>query len=117
MKIEDYLFEVEINPESEYHIYAIADPETFDVKYVGQTINTRTRFKAHISEAKNSEGNHISSNKKFRQWLRVLLQNEQLPKFFILEIVKGQDLANKRETYWIRRYNDTSLLNRKTRIR
>lgn len=113
MKIEEYLFEVNLTPEVEYKIYAIVDPDTLEVKYIGQTTNTEVRFNSHLREARNTAGTNISSNKKCRQWISHQLENNKTPKFFVLEIVKSENAAKLRENYWIRYYRDESLLNRR----
>lgn len=82
------------------NIYVLIDPNTLRVMYVGQTKrNIKKRFIEHISKAKN--GNHTD---KFNQWIKSLLDNNQLP---IIELVEqcNESFRVSREQYWISHYS------------
>lgn len=79
-----------------YLIYALIDPRTNDVRYVGCTDNIHRRFAQHL----------LSSHKNDEKtgWLEDLKEADVLPSLLVLE--KGIEAENKldRETFWINFY-------------
>lgn len=76
------------------HIYSLVDPETDEIKYIGQTTNVRDRYRSHLSC--NSNSNPGKNN-----WILSLKNKGLVP---IMEIIEScEDIfALKRETYNIR---------------
>lgn len=91
-----------------YFIYALADPRTDDIAYVGITDNPYRRFKQHIS--------YDQRQGYKNEWIRQL-QNEMLvPSLKILETVETEDIARKRENYWIQHYKAQKIALTNTRL-
>lgn len=57
-------------------IYCLKDPVTFEVRYVGKTVNPKSRFSLHINQGGNS---------KKSEWIAPLLEGGLKPIFEILE--------------------------------
>lgn len=75
-------------------IYALADPSTDAVRYIGKTNrNVRTRFRAHVNRA--SKQRHIRS----AAWIDGLLLAGFEPRLIVLETV--DDLWEAAERFWI----------------
>lgn len=75
------------------YIYALADKETKEYRYVGKTINLETRLKNHIK---------FSSLKKTRKdnWIQHILNKGNIIEIIILEETTEKEWPN-REKYWI----------------
>lgn len=81
-------------------IYALKDPETFEVKYIGQTsLTLYRRLTRHVSEALT----HKKSSPK-KEWIKSLIFKELCP---IIELLEISDSPNKTEEYWINKYKET----------
>ena len=79
-----------------YFVYALTDPRTGTVAYVGITNNAYERFKQHIS--------YRDNNGKKHAWIQQLQQEKVMPAMKILEIVEDEETALNRERYWINYY-------------
>jgi len=91
------------------YIYTLIDPITSETRYIGQSINTQTRFSAHIYEAMNPEYSLYPESHKNR-WIRKLVAQNEKPRLSIIETTTcGQ--ANDRESYWIKFYGRKNLTN------
>lgn len=81
-------------------IYALKDPNTLDIKYVGQTsLSLYRRLTRHVSES--------LTKKEFsekREWIKGLIKEELCP---LIELLEVTDNPNDRERYWINKYRDT----------
>lgn len=90
-------------------IYALCDPDTNEVRYIGQTSwKLETRVTAHVRDSRNGK----ETNAQKREWLESLSTNRKGPLAKILERCDPQ-MANERERWWIDHYRDerASLLN------
>jgi group I intron endonuclease len=86
------------------YIYILKHPETFEVKYVGKTNNTKRRFAQH----KSKKCLEKTGSKKLASWVLKLISNNLLP---IMEIIEEcEDNWAEREKYWIAYYFNTNLL-------
>lgn len=107
------------------YIYALVDPLTHLVRYVGQTVRLETRFRAHCN----------GQDSCTREWIAELTQQKQKPLLCILETIEEKEWVpvpgeplfehepsdphglrspRHRETLWLKRFRKT-ILNRKTR--
>lgn len=75
-------------------IYALADPITDEVRYVGKADNVKERYASHIRETKSGKHSYKCN------WIQQLLDSEQMPKLIVLEEV-SQDEWKKAEIYYI----------------
>lgn len=80
-------------------IYALIDPITDDIKYIGKTSNPKRRYTQHISTV--GEKNQNKTN-----WINSLISNGLLPKMIILETCNHHEWKNK-ERYWIKKFRDS----------
>ena len=78
-------------------IYALIDPKTDEVRYVGKADNVKSRFQSHIREAKSGKHSHKCA------WIRQVLDSGNEPKLHILEEV-DKDSWKKAEIYYIEEF-------------
>ena len=62
------------------YIYGLLDPRTDELRYVGKSINPRTRIRKHLSE----RYNHNSYKDR---WIRKLMDDGVKPKLLIIDVV------------------------------
>lgn len=86
----------------EWGIYALADPDSGNVRYVGQTnMSFRLRFGAHLSAARKRAAAPVS------RWIKSLLDEGKNPKMIILEKTPKEVLSlDELERQWIRRKHE-----------
>lgn len=86
-------------------IYALKDPGTNDIRYVGKTVNLKNRMNRHKRDA-------LSGNTAIRRnaWLRSLLHKNQEPVIQILEETNETEWA-ERERYYIALHHSEKLTN------
>lgn len=80
-------------------IYALADPETDEIRYVGKADDVNQRFWAHLREAKSGKQSHKCN------WIRKLLANDDQPMVCVLEQVDAMEWQ-KAEIYYIKQFKD-----------
>lgn len=79
-----------------FYVYALLDPRTDIVGYIGITTNPRKRYLNHLSfEDKNQQKD---------SWIQQLYDDDILPAMKIVEIVDTLEQAQEREIYWIQHY-------------
>jgi len=81
-------------------IYALLDPNTNEVRYIGKTVSLSKRLRKHISESKNDTKSHKKA------WINSLIVKDQEPIMKILEKLEDSDSWKLRERYWIKYYKD-----------
>lgn len=75
------------------NIYALIDPITNEVKYIGKSNNIIQRYKAHINKSRKHQKNKI-------EWINSLNENGLKPLIFVLdEVPMGE--SKFWETYWV----------------
>lgn len=84
-----------------YSIYALSDPNTGIVHYVGISRNTQRRYREHCR----CSGLNLQKN----TWIQQLLQQNQQPTLSIIEGGLSHDIAREREKVWIHHYLDLGL--------
>lgn len=86
------------------YIYALANPDTGEIRYVGKTIKSISKRKAqHIYSSRHGEAGHKA------KWIRALLADGKLPEVVLLEEVSDSEWEEK-ERHWIRHYNESGRL-------
>ncbi len=78
------------------YIYALVDPLTSEIRYIGRTGKPKARLRTHLKK----DGNQAKS-----EWVATLLEAGLMPQMTILEESSGY-AAVKREDYWIHRMID-----------
>lgn len=84
--------------QGQFRVYGLQDPETSEIRYVGQTTN---RLGQRLAE---HCGPDLRKKTLKTAWVRALLERGKEPEILLLEEVQGtrQD-AYQAETAWIRR--------------
>jgi hypothetical protein len=79
------------------YIYILIDPETYQVKYIGKSNDTKRRFRDHLKEARRGTKTYVYN------WIRSLLVKDLIP---IIDIIEECNEINwkERECYWIAFY-------------
>src|SRR5207247_9439398 len=77
-------------------IYALCDPRTDRVMYVGRSIDTDYRFRTHRTR--------IHGNRKLAQWIGILIREGLEPKQQILEQCHSETELDDAEKKWIRKF-------------
>lgn len=78
-------------------IYALADPETDEIRYVGKADCVKERFASHMREAKTGKQSHKCN------WIRQVTDKSLKPKLVVLEEVSQKDWK-KAEIYYIEQF-------------
>jgi hypothetical protein len=79
-----------------YFVYALIDPRTDAVAYVGISFNATWRFSQHLKCDSTNEAKNI--------WIQQLQDEGLQPVLKVLETVDTASIARKREKYWINYY-------------
>lgn len=75
------------------YIYALVDPRTDEIRYVGKSDNPERRLFEHLSESKKAD-NHKD------RWIRQLRRNKLVPRVVTIDIVADKEWE-KKERGWI----------------
>ena len=89
----DQISDLLLGPEN--FIYALIDPETDVIRYIGKSIKPWDRLRAHVNEP--------PSNCHRSHWLQSLKAKRLEPLMVILESVRGEWPWQEAEKYWIAR--------------
>lgn len=86
-------------------IYALHDPDTYEIRYIGQTIckKPEKRFQQHICAAK--KGSRAYSGR----WINSLLKRDKRPIFNILSAAKDRVELNNLETQLIKTLKENGI--------
>lgn len=79
-------------------IYGLVDPSTDECRYIGSTVNIKSRLTGHISEAKNDLANHRKAT-----WIKSLLRQGLKPEYVVLRNGYGPG-RDEEEIALIKRY-------------
>ena len=85
---------------TKYKIYALKEPNTQEIKYIGATTQTlEDRLKIHL---------HIAVSKAMEKWINELKSKNEIPEIILLE--EAEYLGNnEREVFYMNKYKDTIL--------
>lgn len=84
---------------SQQTIYALIDPKTKTVKYIGKTSSRLSqRYASHIYYSKTSKDSKGA-------WIRNLIKKGLRPELKVIEVVSS-NIGNEREASWIQHYKD-----------
>lgn len=75
-------------PPGVYYLYALVDPDTEEIRYVGTTKNIQSRYVKHLKSGKTTP---------VKDWVKSLLLENKYPKLKILEILKTRSAIRKWE--------------------
>lgn len=76
-------------------IYALIDPNTKEIRYIGQTNNIRKRLSQHYTPSEFKNNTHKVN------WLKSLVKNNKKAEYSILENNISNSNINEAEIFWI----------------
>jgi len=92
---DDFLARYDSKNVSNSYIYALVDPTTDNIRYIGKTSrNPKHRYTSHISSAR------YNTNTYLYRWIRLLLNNNKKPLMFVVEVC-DTSIVSEREIYYI----------------
>jgi hypothetical protein len=97
------------------YVYSLNDPDTNEIRYIGQTVNTRKRLYNHIYDALHPEYT-VFENQIKDNWIRGLFSSEKKPTINVIEET-NKKYRLVREQYWIDFYEDKNLTNSKKTLK
>lgn len=77
-------------------IYALCDPDTGEIRYIGKSKNSMKRFKEHLSDI-SLRDNHRKNN-----WIKSLMKRGKIPNVKIIQKIDRDNQLNQAEIYWIK---------------
>ena len=81
-----------------YYIYTLSDPDTKEVRYIGQTFQPKVRLAQHC-------GSQLSGKSRRAEWIRGLVSEGKKPVMSIIEEVEGDyEYSMAYEERWILHY-------------
>jgi hypothetical protein len=92
-----------MDAEQEVSVYALVDPRTNAIRYIGTSSDPETRFATHRQPGSRLPG--------VRDWVASLRKRGREPRLIILERV-SLAIAAEAEARWIAHHSDGQLLNR-----
>lgn len=81
-----------------HYVYALCEPETGEVRYIGCTTRLKARFRQHLKVDR-------AVNPRVAEWVTSLIGRDLLPQMKILETVKGMWPGWEAERYLIGVYS------------
>ena len=85
-----------------FYIYALIDPISKKIRYIGKSFDPIKRLSQHIKESIDTQQNkgRRKWNKRYA-WIFSLLSKGLKPEMEILEVCNSKEQSNEREKYWI----------------
>lgn len=80
-----------------YTIYALSDPRTAIIRYIGVSVRPKARYNEHVSLALRGGTRYVS------RWIQTLLAENLRPTYHVLEECTAKNWT-RREQYWIAYY-------------
>ena len=81
------------------YIYSLLDPDTLEIRYIGQTDNIKRRYSDHLRRSLLKEDNEYHTYKS--RWIRKLLNNNKKPIIEVIDECISLVESNKKEKYWV----------------
>lgn len=86
------------------YIYTLSDPNTLEVRYIGQTNNINRRYNDHLSSSLNEISNTFNTYKA--RWIRKLILEGYSPIISIIHECVDLYESNNMERFYIDRYTN-----------
>lgn len=104
MKLQNYLREITIDKTERVYVYALTDPESLSVRYIGISEAPELRLSLHVSNAQSRLKS--GKNKILSEWICTLLSKGLTPRMFIIEETDRVN-SNALERHYIGFYRAT----------
>lgn len=86
---------MDLQPLNSVYIYALIDPESEEIRYIGKSIRPEQRLQNHINEP--------PTNCHRSHWIQSLKVRGLRPELIIIEEIRGAWPWQESERYWIKR--------------
>jgi len=86
------------------YIYSLSDPNTNEIRYIGQTDNINRRYNDHLANTINENSTEYNTHKS--RWIRKLMLNNLYPIISIIETTNTLIDSNIREKFYIKKLTD-----------
>lgn len=93
------------NQQSKLIIYALLDPVTAEIRYIGKSCSGLARIRQHFNPSQ------LASKSKKSNWLKSLLNKTLYPQIKILDIAEDKVTLSNLEKSYIKQYKTDKLLN------
>lgn len=91
--------------QSNFIIYALLDPNTLEIRYIGKSCSGYRRIRQHLSLSQ------LKSKNKKSNWLKSLLNDKLYPQVKILDYAEDNTTLCDLEKFYIKQHKTTRLLN------
>ncbi len=95
---ECYLNNTEFSCKTENVIYALLEPKTNEIRYIGKAKNLELRLRKHAQSSKLKENTHKNN------WIKSLLKSGEKFIVVVIDSALTNDELNKKEVKWISYY-------------
>jgi len=89
------------------YIYSLSDPNTKEIRYIGQTNDINRRLRDHINSSVNIKNKQYNTHKCC--WIRQLLEQGIEPIISIIEEMKTLEESNINERFWIEKLTNEGI--------
>ena len=86
------------------YIYSLSEPDTKEIKYIGQTDNINRIYNDHLTNSTNENSTEYNTYKS--RWIRKLLKNNLKPIISIIESVNTLEESNIMERFYIEKFTN-----------
>jgi hypothetical protein len=108
----------QINKNEKHYVYALCDPDTNEVRYVGVSIYPEVRLIQHmtIDPLDENRKKKAQTSREKDAWIGKLKESGKKPALIILDTCIGWKDARKKKRYYFDKYNNGNLVNSPERI-
>jgi group I intron endonuclease len=93
-----YLNNTELSSKTENVIYALLEPKTNEIRYIGKAKNLVIRLRKHVQSSKLKEKTHKNN------WVKSLLKSGEIFVSIVIDSALTDDELNEKEIKWISHY-------------
>jgi len=84
-----------------HYVYHLVDPDTRQVRYVGNSVSPKARLRVHIRDAQ------AKQNTEKKVWIRSLLDRGAMPVLVIVATYNNEPAARRRESQEVHQHRAT----------
>lgn len=86
------------------YIYTLSDPNTLEVRYIGQTNDINRRYNDHVASSLNENSSTFKTHKA--RWIKKLVDVGNKPIISIIDECNTLEESNKLEKFYIEKYTN-----------